>query len=63
MYGVGLAVRVDGDVVGVGGVVGEGGCEPLELLLVGVEGGPAGLDGGGDHSCSELLYRRGYRCG
>jgi hypothetical protein len=37
VHGVGPAVLV-GDVVGVGGVVRKGGCEPPQLLLVGVEG-------------------------
>ena len=43
MYGVGIAVRVGGDVVGVVGVVKEGGGEPPELFLVGVEGGQRAL--------------------
>ena len=38
VYGVGLTVRVGGDVVGVGGVVTKGGCEPPELFWLGLRG-------------------------
>ena len=60
MYGVSLAIRVSGDAVSVNGVVKKGSCEPLEISFVGVEWGPSGLDEGGDHIRSALLYRSGY---